>query len=88
MPLLSDSTIKYYRGDLVYFHVDPTWELEALHCSDGCAYDQDGLAYSTGIIVSRRYVGGFNWQYSYDVLCANGELVVLAEYDIEGVVGN
>ena len=88
MPTSLSQGVRYHPGDVVYFHADPEWELEALHDSDGCAYDQDGSTYSTAIVVSWSYVGGFNWQYSYDVLCGDGVIRRLAEHDIAGAVEN
>jgi len=76
---------KYAEGDLVFFHADPEWELDALHDSDGCAYDQNGTTYSTAVVVSLK---GFDWCCSYDVLCGDGVLRCLSAFDIEGVVKN
>ena len=82
---LGDRGHEYDEGDIILFHTGPDWELEALHDSDGCAYEQDGTAYSVGIVVSLTYVGGLDWEYSYDVLCCDGVIRRLNMHEIVGV---
>jgi len=53
-----------------------------LHDSDGGAYDQDGITYFTGVVITSIVVGGFKWLYSYDVLCADGVVRRLSEHEI------
>jgi hypothetical protein len=72
----------HIEGDLLFFHPDNDWELGALHDSDGGAYDQDGVTYFTGVVISPIKVSGFNWSYSYDVLCADGVIRRLSEHEI------